>query len=127
VSAERIAEIDRLIGHWRTILAVARNKVAQAATQENIDSVTYAEGKINQYLDQRLALTGRPLEVPPQCHSGACTQTKSSFGTQTWLCPECDFRECVGCRQRVHSFTVVDCLHCGFVIGAPKSADDELD
>jgi DNA-directed RNA polymerase subunit RPC12/RpoP len=129
------AELRHKITHWFTVLTFARSKYDRTGKTEDLDSATYAQAKMNQYEDQLATLTGRttnPTTAVPLCGCGPCGRPMSTFGTYregdpVWLCPRCDFRQCQGCQEPIHSLTAVECPRCGFIVGAPKSVDDELD
>lgn len=87
-------------------LAINRVRWVGAKARGAVEDALGYRHRLDQLLDQRLALMG--------IGACGCGSAKSTFGTAVGLCPRCDFRTCQGCAHQVISLTAVRCP-CGDV------------
>ena len=105
-----------MLGDASIILVVQRGRggvIGLARIRRTIDAL----------LDARLRLSGPPVCMSiPYNETEPCGRVKSRFGSNTYLCSDCDMRRCAAhdCDRRVLSLNNLYCGPCrGVTISPP--------
>lgn len=89
-----ITEADAMLADARMVLDVQRSN------RGSIVGLARIRNTIDRLLDARLRLSGPPVCMSVDAATGKpCGRVKDRYGTEVWLCSECDFRRCANPEQ----------------------------